>query len=91
MLDARTPNLGVNAGVLQVEQPLRWHRASGDYDAVQGALSSAATRDVVTINAEGKLDVIVTNSYNITDPKSTNNGSVYLDYLRFSPIIDDND
>ena len=89
--DQRVPNIGVNAGVLQVEQPLRWHQASGDFDAVTMALTSDKTRDVLTINSAGEIDIMVTNSAKTEIASSVVNGFIFLDYIRFSPIIDEND
>ena len=91
MVNERKPELGVNAGVLKVEQPLRWHQATGDYDAVGVALTSSSTRDILSIKCAGKTDIMVTNSYSTTESSSTINGFIFLDYIRFSPVLNENE
>ena len=91
MVDERTPDAGVNAGVLQVEQPLRWHMAKAPYYPVGNPLSSASTRDVLSITKACDIDLMVTNSVSSDAASNQVNGFIFLDYIRFSPIIDDED
>lgn len=88
--ESRTPAIGVNAGVLQ-EQPLRWHRGSGDYNAISTPLASTATRDIFDARSMGYATFFVTNSPSAADAKATDNGMIFLDYIRLVPVFDEDE
>lgn len=81
---------GVNAGVLNMELPLVWCMASGDYEKITNPLSNVENRLKVDRKTAGKTDIMVTNSPN-AELGNTKNGMIFLDYIRFVPIVDEND
>lgn len=87
----RNHTIGVNAGV-ETEMPLRWYKASGDYEALSTPLAAANTRDYLNCTSMGTASFYVTNSSYTSASNSTSNGLIFLDYIRLVPeMIDEND
>lgn len=101
----KKPAQGMNAGdpiankeIFAAEQPLFWCAAGGDYDQVVGksplnpydpAVPNRPAREFLTIANECDIDIFVTNSANTADSKVKANGMIFLDYIRFEPVIED--
>ena len=83
------PTLGVNAGIIGLEQPLRWHQTKNVYDSIANPLTAASTRDILNIEKACVMDMMVTNSAWASGASNQANGMIFLDYIRFSPILDD--
>lgn len=87
----RNHTIGINAGV-EAEMPLRWYKASGDYEALSTPLAAANTRDYLNCTSMGTACFYVTNSPYTSASNSTSNGLIFLDYIRLVPeMIDEND
>lgn len=104
-VENKKPAQGMNAGdpiankeIFAAEQPLFWCAAGGNYDQVVGKnplnpydpkVPNRPARDFLTINNECDIDIFVTNSANTTAATEKANGMIFLDYIRFEPVIED--
>lgn len=90
-MPSSTVKKGVNAGVFGLELPLAWCQASGDYEKITNPLTNLNNRFAVVRKTAGEADIMVTNSHNVDAATSKDNGMIFLDYIRFVPIVDEND
>lgn len=94
-IDLKTPVPGVNAGVIGMEQQLIWYGASEPYQALGSPIAfrydpklpMRPAKDYLNIKNECDIDIFVTNSPEADDGADQNNGMMFLDYIRFVPVI----
>ena len=92
---ALTKLTGLNARA--GETPFRWHAAINsdelpfcgitDKNSFQTSVMMTNHRDHLVVKNECYMDIFVTNSWNVAATNSKENGSIYLDYIRFEPVF----
>lgn len=92
---ALTKLTGLNARA--GETPFRWHAAINsdelpfcgitDKNSFQTSVMMTNHRDHLVVKNECDMDLFVTNSWNVAATNSKENGSIYLDYIRFEPVF----
>lgn len=97
MINESKPVPGMNAGVLNSEQQLIWYGAAEPYHALGTPLAfrydpkfpQRPPKDYLKIERECDIDIFVTNSPEAKEASDQNNGMIFLDYIRFVPVIDE--